>query len=92
MAHHGSTPDSVLNAPKLTPKLAYASKGLSRAERRGQQPVSLERRMKTFGKKATPFTGSARDELFEAPTVEETKRALRSADRLVSKLQKRSRR
>lgn len=34
MAHHNSTPQTVLDAPKSTPTLVHATTGYNRAERR----------------------------------------------------------
>lgn len=61
MASHERTPQSVLDAPKSVPIVVYSHYGLSRAERRGQVPVSMKRRIATFGLRNTPFRGKVWD-------------------------------
>lgn len=63
MAHHRSTPQSILDAPTPSVVILSPSHGLSRAERRGHVAVSMERRFSAVGKRNTPFVGKVRDAL-----------------------------
>jgi hypothetical protein len=56
MAHHNSTPESVLKAPVLTPVVVYESTGLNRRDRRWRTVLPTGRRVfipKRFQRPAT---------------------------------------
>lgn len=53
MAHDGSTPQRILDAPEPTRDLLSEQMGLSRAERR--HGASITRRMEAMGRTNTPY-------------------------------------
>ncbi len=63
MPSHKSTPRSVFNAPTLTPRMVFATEGLSRAERRGRVFVEPKRRLALRRIRNAPFVGNVRRDL-----------------------------
>lgn len=61
MAHHGSTPKSILEAPTPEPVVFYRPRGLTRAQRRGRAPVAKgqQRRLRN-----QPLVGDVVRDLF----------------------------
>lgn len=55
MAHHGSTPKRILDAPRRSYEVISEQPGLSRPERRGNVAVSFSRRLQAMGLRNTPY-------------------------------------
>ena len=64
MAHHRSTPASVMEAPTITPVVVHANKGMSREQRRA-------RGNRQRASSNTPFVGKVRDALPSAVDLKE---------------------
>ncbi len=56
MAHHESTPASVLDAPTRVPVVVHSNRGMSRAQRRAHG-------LRARASQNTPFVGKVRDAL-----------------------------
>ena len=55
MAHHGSTPQRILDAPEPTREILSEQMGLNRAERRSKKGPSMKRRLEAMGRTNTPY-------------------------------------